>query len=574
MRFRPVSRFRLLLVAALIGLIAHSRSFAQEEGGPGRWQARSMVETKFGIVATSQTLASAAGAHILEMGGNAIDAAIAANAVLGVVEPMSDGIGGDLFAIYYEAKSGKLYALNASGWAPKGLTIEALERQHIDKMPQKGIYSVTIPGAVAGWDQLHAKFGTIPLDRLLGPAIYYAENGFPVTEIIGAQWQGSVKGLSANKGAKETFLPDDRAPKVGEIFRNRDLAGSLRLIAAHGRDGFYKGPNAEALIREAKEGGVEWTPADLSEFQPEWVEPVSTNYRGWTVTELPPNGQGIAALEMLNMMERYPLAEYGHNSVKALHVMIEAKKLAYSDLLRYVGDPHYTNVPVAALLSKEKAAERASLINPNKATCSVTPTELAWLAQMPSADTIYMSAMDRDGNMVSLIQSVYGGFGSGVVARGTGYVLQNRGGLFSLERGHPNALAPRHRPLHTIIPAFMQKGDERIAFGIMGGWNQSQAHAQFVSNVVDFGMNVQAALEAARFTKGSFDGCDVSMETRIAPDVIKQLQSMGHQIRLVGAYSGAMGGGQAVESVAGGVHFGGSDPRKDGEAVPENPAFK
>jgi len=558
---------------AIAALAVHFTILGQEEGGGGRWQARSMVETKFGIVATSQTLASAAGAHILEMGGNAIDAAIAANAVLGVVEPMSDGIGGDLFAIYYEAKTGKLYGLNSSGWAPTGLTIEAIERQNLKKMPQKGIYSVTVPGAVAGWDQLRTRFGTMPFDRILAPAIYYAQNGFPVTEIIGAAWQSAAKSLATNKGAKETYLPDGRAPNVGEIFRNRDLAASLRLIAAHGRDGFYKGSNAEALIREAKEDGVEWTPADLADFQPEWVEPVRTRYRGWTVTELPPNGQGIAALEMLNMMERFPLAKYGHNSAEALHVMIEAKKLAYSDLLRYVGDPRYSKIPVEALLSKETAATRASLIDPNHATCTVTPTELAWVAQLPAADTIYMSAIDREGNMVSLIQSNFAGFGSGVVAPGTGYALQNRGGLFSLERGHPNALLPRKRPLHTIIPAFMQKGDTRIAFGIMGGWNQSQAHVQFVSNVVDFGMNIQGALEAARFTKGTFDGCDLSMETRVSSAVRQQLQSMGHVIKPVGAYSGSMGGGQAVMSVAGGVHFGASDPRKDGAAVPENPDF-
>jgi gamma-glutamyltranspeptidase/glutathione hydrolase len=559
-----------------LALAAQPSLLAQEEGGEGggRWQARSMVETKFGIVATSQTLASAAGAHILEIGGNAIDAAIAANAVLGVVEPMSDGIGGDLFAIVYEAKTGRSYGLNASGWAPTGLTIAAFDRQHLDKMPQQGIYSVTVPGAVAGWDMLRTRFGTMPLDRILTPAIYYAENGFPVTEIIAGQWQASTKKLSATKGAKDTYLPDGRAPKVGEIFRNRDLAGSLRLIAAHGRDGFYKGTTAQALIREAREDGVEWTSADLADFHPEWVEPISTTYHGWTVTELPPNGQGIAALSMLNIMERFPLAEYGHNSVKALHVMIEAKKLAYADLLKYVGDPQYSQVPVAGLLSKDAAAARASLINTAHATCSVTPAQLAWVAQLPAADTIYMSVIDRDGNMVSLIQSNFGGFGSGVVAPGTGFALQNRGGLFSLERGHPNALAPHKRPLHTIIPAFMQKGDTSIAFGIMGGWNQSQAHAQFVSNVVDFGMNIQGAMEAARFTKGTFDGCDLNMETRISPAVIKELESMGHVIKGVGQYSGRMGGGQAVMSVAGGVHFGASDPRKDGAAVPENPAFK
>ena len=549
---------------------------AQEESQPepGRWQARSMVTTKFGIVATSQTLASAAGAHILEMGGNAIDAAIAANAVLGVVEPMSDGMGGDLFAVVYEAKTGKLHALNASGWAPTGLTIEALERHAIKTMPQQGIWSVTVPGAVAGWNELHARFGTMPMDRVLAPAIYYAENGFPVTEIIGGAWQGSVQKLSATKNAKATYLPDGRAPHVGEIFRNRDLASSLRLIAAHGRDGFYKGPTAQALIREAAEGGVTWEPSDLSEFEPEWVQPISTTYRGWTVTELPPNGQGIAALAMLNLMERFPLAEYGHNSARALHVMIEAKKLAYADMLRYVADPRYSKVPVAGMLSKDTAAARAKLIDPQRAICRVTPSELAWLARIPGADTIYMSAIDRDGNIVSLIQSNYGGFGSGLVAGGTGFALQNRGGLFSLERGHPNSLAPRKRPLHTLIPAFMQKGDTRIGFGIMGAWNQSQAHAQFVANIADFGMNIQAALEAARFTKLSFDGCDVQVESRVLPPVLHELEALGHKITLAGPYSSHMGGGQAVMSVPGGIHFAASDPRKDGAAAPENPPFK
>jgi gamma-glutamyltranspeptidase / glutathione hydrolase len=378
-----------LLLLALM-LFTQAWLFGQDEGGQngGRWQARSMVETTFGIVATSQTLASAAGAHVLEMGGNAVDAAIAANAVLGVVEPMSDGIGGDLFAIVYEAKTGKLHGLNASGWAPTGLTIEALDRQHIDKMPQQGIYSVTVPGAVAGWDMLNTKFGSMPLDRILAPAIYYAENGYPVTEIIAGQWEGAAKKLSATKGARDTYQPDGHAPRVGEIFRNRDLASSLRLIATHGRDGFYKGPTSQALIREAKEDGVEWTPGDLADFHPEWVEPISTTYHGWTVTELPPNGQGVAALSMLNMMERFPMTEYGHNSTKALHVMIEARKLAYSDLLKYVGDPRYSKIPVAELLSKDTAAERARLINTAHATCSVVPTELAWLAQLPAADTI------------------------------------------------------------------------------------------------------------------------------------------------------------------------------------------
>ena len=421
-----------------------------------RWQARSMVETKFGIVATSQTLASAAGAHVLEMGGNAVDAAIAANAVLGVVEPMSDGIGGDLFAIVYEARTGKLYGLNASGWAPAGLTIEVLEKKGLKAMPNDGIYSVTVPGAVAGWDALRTRFGTMAFDRLLAPAIYYAANGFPVTEIIGGAWQGSFKKLSATPNATATYLPDGRAPKIGELFPNRDLAASLRAIAANGRDGFYKGATASAMIETAAANGVEWGPADLTEFQPEWVEPISTTYRGWTVTELPPNGQGLAVLSMLNIMERYPLAEYGHNSARALHVMIEAKKLAYSDLLRYVGDPHYSKIPVSGLTSKAIAEKRAQLIDEHHASCAVTPTELSWLAKLPGADTIYMSAIDRDGNIVSLIQSNYGGFGSGVVPNGGGFAFQNRAALFSLERGPPQRAGPSQAAAahhHPRLPA-------------------------------------------------------------------------------------------------------------------------
>jgi gamma-glutamyltranspeptidase/glutathione hydrolase len=536
-------------------------------------QARSVVATKFGIVATSQTLASAAGAHILEMGGNAVDAAIAANAVLGLVEPMSNGIGGDLFAIVYEARTGKVYGLNASGWAPSGLTIEALHGKGMKEMPKTGIYSVSVPGAVSGWDKLDKRFGTMPLDKLLAPAMYYADNGFPVTEIIAASWKASEKKLAATVGARNTYLPDGRAPKMGEVFRNRDLAGSLRTIAAGGRNGFYNGPIAEAMIHTAAANGVVWKPSDLTEFEAEWVEPISTTYRGWTVTELPPNGQGMAALSMLNIMERFPLSEYGHNSARALHVMVEAKELSYADLLRYVGDPRYATIPVDGLISKETAERRAQLIDVSHAHCNSTPTELSWVTKLPGADTIYMSAVDREGNIVSLIQSKFSGFGSGVVPSGTGFALQNRASLFSLEAGHPNALAPRKRPLHTIIPAFMQKGEIRIGFGIMGGWNQAQAHAQFVANIVDYGMNIQAALEAPRFTKSTFDGCDVSVEPRIAPGVLHDLEVAGHKITVLASpYSGSMGGGQAVMS-NGGVHFGASDPRKDGAAVPENPMF-
>jgi gamma-glutamyltranspeptidase/glutathione hydrolase len=356
------------------------------------------------------------------------------------------------------------------------------------------------------------------------------------------------------------------------MFRNRDLARSLREIASKGRDGFYRGRIAESILKLAHDNGVPWEASDLTDFQPEWVEPISTTYRGWTVSELPPNSQGLAALSMLNLMEKFPLADYGHNSAKALHIMIEAKKLAYADMLRYVGDPKASQIPIAQLIAKTTADARVQLIDSNKAACATVPAQLASIAQKPGGDTIYMAAIDREGNIVSLIQSNFGGFGSGLVPEGAGFMLHNRGAMFTLERGHPNALAPHKRPLHTIIPAFLEKGDVRIGFGIMGGWNQAQAHAQYVSNIVDFGMNVQDAMEQARFTKPTFDGCDVHLESRIPEAVRRELESFGHKVEVAPTYSGRMGGGQAVMS-KGAIHFAGSDPRKDGEAIPENPAF-
>jgi gamma-glutamyltranspeptidase/glutathione hydrolase len=565
--------FAFLALAAL----AISPAFAQEDASAtsGRDQARSMVMTKFGIVSTSQTLASQAGARILEEGGNAIDAAIAANATLGVVEPAMNGMGGDLFAIIYEAKTGKLYGLNSSGWTPAGLTLDMLTKQGITEANRLGVHRVTVPGAVAGWQALRGKFGTMNFDRLFGAAIYYAENGYPVTELISQEWQGSERRKATVPGFKETYMPGGHTPKPGEIFKNPVLAESLKMVAQKGRDGFYKGPLAERLVNFLHEQGNAMTLADLSEFQPEWVDPVSTVYHGWRVWELPPNSQGIAALEMLNIMERYPLADYGHNSTKALHVMVEAKKLAYADLLRYVGDPRsvqagHSKIPVDAMISKETAIARAKMIQTEHANCEPLPAELNERTRTGN-DTIYMSAIDREGNIVSLIQSNYNGFGTGMVAPGTGFALHDRGSLFTLKPGEPNTIGPRKRPLHTIIPAFMEKDSTRIGFGIMGGWNQSQAHAQFVSNIADFGMNIQAAMEAARFTKGSFGGCDVSMESRITQKVRDELTTMGHKIRVVGAYSGSMGRGQVVESDGNGVHFGASDPRADGEAVPEGP---
>jgi len=529
---------------------------------------RSVVATRLGIVASSHPLASAAGVRMLELGGNAVDAAIAANATLGLMEPMMNGIGGDLFAIVYEAKSGKLYGLNSGGWAPTGLTAALLASKGHSRMPQRGVFTVTVPGAVAGWDALRERFGTLAFSTLLAPAIYYAENGFPLSEVDAGLWTVAERSTAANASFKSTYLWSGRAPKPGEVFRNQDLAASLRRIGERGRDGFYKGPTADAIVTTLRELGGTMTAEDLFEFKPEWVTPLSTKYRGWTVYELPPNSQGMAALEMLNIMERFPLGSYGFHSAPALHVMIEAKKLAYSDLLRYVGDPKFSRIPVEQILSAANAEARAGMIDPRKAACRVEPARFAAL-QQGASETIYLSVVDKDGNIVSLIQSNYSEFGSGLVAAGTGFVLHNRGGLFTMERDLPNTIAPRKRPLHTIIPAFMEKDGLKIGFGIMGGWNQSQAHAQFVSDIADFNMTIQQALEAGRFTKATFDGCDVAIESRVPESSRTQLRALGHEIQLRGPRTSGFGFGQAVMSNGQGVHFGASDPRHDGAAIPQ-----
>jgi gamma-glutamyltranspeptidase/glutathione hydrolase len=531
-----------------------------------RSQARSMVISDLGIVATSQTLASQAGAQILARGGSAMDAAIAANIVLGVVEPESCGIGGDLFAIEWDAKTGKLAAINASGWAPAALNIDVLKALGDKTMPQEGIHSVTVPGAVDGWAKLHQRFGKLPWKDLFQPAIYFAEHGYPVTEIIAEAWNVQRGKLARNPNAARIFLPRGAAPKTGEIFRNPEMAKALRLIADRGPDAFYRGPIAHAVLATSERLGGKMSAADLSEFSSEWVEPISTDYRGWRVYELPPNGQGIAALEMLNMLSLYPLGSYAPRGVEELHTQIEAQKLAYADLHRYVADPRFSKVPVEGMLSMDYARERATHIDPAKAHCAVPPGNPLAV----HGDTIYLSAVDRDGNIVSLIQSVYARFGSGVGVDNYGFILQNRGGLFELDPDHPNALAPRKRPFHTIIPAFMEKGDIHIGFGIMGGLNQAQAHAQFVSNIVDHGMNIQAALEAPRFNKLTFGGCDVTVENRISKEVRDGLAAKGHQVKVAGDFADTMGGGQAViHNSATGTNYAASSPRKDGAAVPE-----
>jgi len=568
---------RMHLITAVIlmlGCVGVGSVIGEQDPEPQRPRVvtgRSKVATKFGIVAASQPLSARAGVQVLERGGNAIDAAIAANAVEALVEPYYNGIGGDLFAIYYEAKTGKLYGMNAGGFAPTGLTPDLLKSKGNTRMPSSGIYTVTVPGAVKGWEMMRARFGKLPMADLLAPAIFYAEDGFPVTDVIARAWNGATRKLQTGPHAAEVFLPGGRAPNAGEVFKNPALAGTMRLIAEKGVAGFYEGKTAEAILAVSKELGGTMTAADLKEYQPEWVDPISTTYRGWTVYELPPNTQGIAALMMLNIMEQYPLAEYGLGSTKAMHVMIEAKKLAYADMLRYVADPKFSKVPTAAMLSKDNAKQRAALIDPAKAACAVQPSKYSGLTDGNGGDTIYLSVIDRDGNIVSLIQSLYSSFGSGVVAPGTGVMLHNRGALFTMEDGHPNQIAPRKRPLHTIIPAFMEKGDVKIGFGIMGGFNQAQAHAQFVSDVADFGLDVQEALEFGRFNKDSFQGCDVNLEVLVPEATRLGLTALGHQVRTVQPRSGTFGYGQAVMSNGAGVHFGGSEPRHDGAAIPEAP---
>jgi gamma-glutamyltranspeptidase / glutathione hydrolase len=530
-----------------------------------RSQGRSVVVSTRGIVASEHPLASQAGATVLAEGGHAVDAAIAANAVMGVVCPMMCGIGGDLFAIVCE-QNGRLHGVNASGWAPARLAPDVLNRHGLSDMPQSGVHSVTVPGAVAGWALLLDKFGRMPWSRTLSAATVLADEGFPVAEITAEEWRNLEAFVREDPEAMRTFLPDGRPLQFGAIFRNPDLAWAYREIAERGRDGFYNGEVAHRLVSGIERRGGVMASADLADFQAEWVEPISTSYRGWDVYEIPPNGAGIAALMMLNILEAQPMREYGPNSIEALHVMIETKKLAYADMQRYVGDPRFSDIPVSTMLSKDFGRLRASKIDPSAAQASVSPADLP----VHAGDTTYLSVVDCDGNMVSLIQSNFAGFGSGIVAEGTGFPLQNRGALFTLDRSHPNVLAPRKRPLHTIIPAFMREGSTRIAFGIMGGWNQSQAHAQFVSNVVDHGMNIQGALEAPRFTKLTFDGRDVMMERRIPDRIRAGLAAKGHEVGVEGNFCSFMGGGQAVmRDGTTGVNYGASDPRKDGAAVPE-----
>ncbi len=531
----------------------------------GRNYGRSMVITQQGIAATSQALASQAAAQILARGGSAVDAAIAANAVLAVVEPMMNGLGGDLFVLYRDGGTGKLTGLNASGPAPRGLSPELLAKQSVKTMPQQGINSVTVPGAVQGWAKIHQRYGKLPWKDLFQSAIAYAEQGFPVTEAIHEAWSAaaSVTRLKSQPESTRLFLPGGKPPQEGDLFRNPELAHALRLVASQGPDAVYKGEIGAAILKTSQRLGGTMTAEDLASYAPEWVDPISIDYRGWRVYELPPNGQGMAALEMLNIMERTPAAAAGAFSPAEMHKRIEAMKLAYADVRRYDADPHTHDVPVAALLSKDYARKRAALIK-ESANCTVPA------GQPIAGDTTYLTVVDKDGNMASWIQSIYSEFGSGVTVDGMGFLLHNRGAGFTLDAKSPNVLAGGKRPFHTIIPAFMERGDVHIGFGIMGGANQPLAHAQFVSNIVDYGMNIQAALEAPRFTKKTPTGCDVSIESRVPLQTLQQLSERGHQIAIRKEYTQEMGRGQAIaHNSKTKTNYAASDPRADGAATPE-----
>jgi gamma-glutamyltranspeptidase / glutathione hydrolase len=573
MLHRPEIAARLVSIAfaflSWLGLAVDRRAVAGDRPAGPPHKTRSAVIARQGMAATSQPLATAAAIRVLQEGGNAVDAAIAANAVLGVVEPMSCGIGGDLFAIVWDAKTKQIYGLNASGRAPAAATIDLFKAKGLTEIPTHGPLSWSVPGCVDGWDQLRKRFGTKAWPELLAPAIDYAEKGFPVSEIIAAGWQASEDDLEVIPTSAACYLPGGHAPGKGDVFRNPGLARSLRTVAEDGRDAFYRGPLAEAIVKYSQSVGGLFSSSDFAEHTSNFLDPVSTNYRGYDVWELPPNGQGIAVLQMLNLLEPFDLKSMGAQSAEALHLMIEAKKLAYEDRAKYYADPDFAKLPVETLISKPYAARRARELSPARANQAPVP------GNPMQADTIYMTVVDKDFNSVSLIQSNFHGFGSYHVPGDLGFALQNRGALFALDPKHLNHLEPRKRPFHTIIPGFVTKdGRPWLSFGLMGGDMQAQGHAQVICNMIDFGMDVQEAGDAPRFShSGSSEptgqpaqgGGTVGLESGITPDVRRRLEAKGH--KLVES-RGGFGGYQAIRiDIERGVLIGGSDPRKDGCAM-------
>ncbi len=543
--------------------------FSQDRVTGLNFATRSEVIAQNGMACTSQPLATQVALDILKAGGNAIDAAIAANATLGLMEPTGNGIGGDIFIILWDAKTKKLYGLNGSGRSPKSLSLEYFKKNNYTSIPSFGALPVSVPGCVDGWFTVHDRFGKMDMEQILNPAIQYARNGFPVSELIAYYMNASANRLMKYKGFSETYMPNGKMPKKGDIFKNPYLANTLEKIAKNGRDAFYKGDIAKTIAKYMKEQGGFLSYDDLASHKSEWVDPVSINYRGYDIWELPPNGQGTAALQMLNILEEYDIAQMGFGSSDYLHTFIEAKKLAFEDRAKYYCDPDFSKIPLKKLISKEYALERKVLIDPNKSAKSYPAGELE------QGNTIYLTVADKEGNMVSLIQSNYRGMGSGMTPDSLGFVLQDRGELFSLEEGHANVFEPGKRPFHTIIPAFITKNDKPyVSFGLMGGAMQPQGHAQIVANLVDFKMNLQEAGDAARIrhdgssqpTGGKMtDGGWVNLESEIPYQTIRELMEKGHKIKYdMGGY----GGYQAILFDAErGVYFGASESRKDGQAA-------
>ena len=532
-----------------------------------KFASRSEVIGQNGMVATSHPLATQIGLDILKQGGTAVDAAIAANIALGLMEPTGNGIGGDLFAIIWDAQSKELHGLNASGPAPMNLSIDYFEQQGLKKIPAYGPLPVTVPGAVDGWVKLHEKFGKLKFKSLFEPTIEYAEKGFPITETIAYYLDKSQKRFEKYPNFSEVWIKNGRMPQKGEIFKNPQLANTLRIIAEKGRAGFYEGEIAQTMANFVQAQGGFLTYDDLAGFHSEWTQPVSSNYRGYDVWELPPNGQGIAALQLLNILENYDLKKMGLFSSEYIHLFTEAKKIVFADRAKYYADPNFSNIPVNELISKSYAKERAKLINLDKASKANDAGILK------SGDTIYLTAADKFGNMVSLIQSNYRGMGSGMMPTGLGFMLQDRGELFSLDKNHKNALEGGKRPFHTIIPAFVTKdGKPFISFGVMGGATQPQAHAQIIINMIDFGLNLQEAGDAPRIVhSGSSqptgevmtDGGSLSIESGFGKQIEQELSNKGHTIKY---QKGVFGGYQAI-MFKDGVYYGASETRKDGQAA-------
>lgn len=561
----------IILLGALLGASACTGAAMAADRVTGHaFATRSEIIARHGMAATSQPLATQVALDILKQGGTAVDAAIAANAVLGLMEPTGCGIGGDLFAIVWDAATARLYGLNASGRSPQALTLEEFQRRDLQQVPPYGPLPVTVPGCVDGWFALHERFGRLPMATVLAPAIAYAQEGFPVSEVIAYYWGLSVAPRRDQLHFLETFTRDGRTPAKGDIWRNEPLAGTLLTIAQDGRDAFYEGALARTIVATVQEAGGFLSLADLSAHTSEWVEPIGTDYRGVEVWELPPNGQGLAALQILNILEGYPVGQWGFGSVEHLHHFLEAKKLAFEDRARFYADPQFVEIPVAGLLDKNYAAERRGLI-----TQRASRRLEAGNPALYQGDTVYLATADGQGNMVSLIQSNYRGLGCGVCPQGLGFGLQDRGELFDLAPGRPNSYAPGKRPFHTIIPAFAtRQGLPWLCFGVMGGDTQPQAHAQIIMNLVDFGMNLQEAGDAPRILhSGSSeptgqmmsDGGVVFLETGFAYEAVRALRERGHLIQVD---VGSFGGYQAI--MVGrdqGVYYGASESRKDGQAA-------